>query len=61
MTEAGAVVNMVALHDEASELLLDVAVLVGGLGRSKSSKGIAAILGKTRGYVFDAPRPIRRG
>ena len=39
-----AVVDVVALHQESGELLLDVSVLVRGLCRAESGEGVAAVL-----------------
>ena len=44
VTQARAVVDVVALHYQPRELLLDVAVLVGGLGRAQRPKGVASVL-----------------
>ena len=49
VAQAGAVVNVVAAHYEAGELLLNVTVFVGGLGGTEGGEGIAAILDESGG------------
>ena len=49
VAETGAVVDVVALHDQTGEFLLDVAVLVGRLGRTQGGEGGASVVGQAVG------------
>ena len=44
VAQAGAVVDVVGLHDEAGKLLLDVPVLVGGLGRAEGAEVVVPVV-----------------
>ena len=54
-----AVVDVVAAHHQAGELLLHVAVFIGGLGGAQRSKSLAAIVGQARGHQVQRLIPRR--
>ena len=56
-------VDVVAAHHQPGELLLHVAILVGGLGRTQRPKGVAAIFGQTGRHQVQrlVPRRLAEG
>ena len=59
VAEAGTVVDVVALHQQTGELLLDVAVLVGCFGRAEGAKRATPVMGQPLGDQVQSLVPGR--
>ena len=61
MTKPRAVVYVIALHHQARELLLYVAVFVCGFRRTQRSESVAAVLGEVFGHILQRLFPAGFG
>ena len=60
VAQPGAVVDVVALHYQSGEFLLDIAILVGCFGRGQSAESVAAIFDQVASDILHRLFPTHR-